>query len=141
VSIPTGYVPKKFPAFRYHPTAGKRIVSSQAESDALGPEWFDTPAAFRESAAPVLPPSRAEAIAAPPSAEAQSVWNTGWKKVAAKVAEMTSLEKLAIVAKIERANPKVKGGRDHLLAAIDARVRELTAPTESFDADDEDDDL
>jgi len=32
----------KFPGWRYHPTAGKRLVQSEAEEAELGPGWSDS---------------------------------------------------------------------------------------------------
>lgn len=37
-----------YPSWRYHATQAPKLVHSKAESDALGKEWADTPAAFAE---------------------------------------------------------------------------------------------
>ena len=37
-----------YPSWRYHPTKPPVIVQNEAESDRLGDEWADTPAAFSE---------------------------------------------------------------------------------------------
>jgi hypothetical protein len=42
----TGQTYQAYPAWRYHPTKPAVIVQNEAESDALGDEWADTPAAF-----------------------------------------------------------------------------------------------
>jgi hypothetical protein len=51
------------PSVFYHPTQGKRVVTSQDEQDALGPGWFDSPgkavAPAGEPAAPVDEPAPA----------------------------------------------------------------------------------
>lgn len=49
------YVHKDFPAMMYGKVAGKvtgRIVNSQAEKDALGKDWSDTPSTFGIVGAP-----------------------------------------------------------------------------------------
>ena len=40
-----------FPSWRYHATERARIVNSEAEDNALGPAWADSPAAFDVSEA------------------------------------------------------------------------------------------
>ena len=41
-----GQAYQPYPAWRYHPTKAALIVQNEVESDALGDEWADTPAAF-----------------------------------------------------------------------------------------------
>jgi hypothetical protein len=41
-----GQVYQPYPAARYHPTKPPVTVNSEEESDRLGDEWADTPAAF-----------------------------------------------------------------------------------------------
>lgn len=47
----------------YHATNGVRVVRSQAEADALGPDWFDSPKKATAAAAdadtpPATPPTK-----------------------------------------------------------------------------------
>jgi len=35
------------PKWRYHKVKGAKLIKSQAELDALSPEWLDSPASFK----------------------------------------------------------------------------------------------
>lgn len=115
--VPNGYVPIEFPACRYHATEKPRIVRSQAEADALGPGWFDTPAKCIDTVA---------GQPKPPVEHELSLWKADWRKVVSEMRKLTSLERLSEIAAIEERNPKVKGGRDQVLNVIRARAKEIT---------------
>jgi hypothetical protein len=48
----------KYPGYRYHPTAGKRLVANEAEEAELGRGWSDSPV----QAPPPEPESEPEAV-------------------------------------------------------------------------------
>lgn len=46
-----------FPRIYYHPTEPSRIFESQAELDAAGPGWVQTPTEAADAAASATPPA------------------------------------------------------------------------------------
>lgn len=50
---------KVYPSHRYHPTEGSKIVHSEAEDAALGPQWVHSPAEYGHETCPNAQPDAA----------------------------------------------------------------------------------
>jgi hypothetical protein len=58
--LPAPYVHQKYPRFKFHASEVPRIVHTPEQEDALGADWFDSPAAVFAPAAPApVPPTPA----------------------------------------------------------------------------------
>jgi len=122
-----------FPSYRYHATLKPCLVQSPEESDALGPEWADSPAAWLTPTTPIATADPAPVAADPASTDptmsdgdrAASLYNAKGHEVVGMVRMMTDRDKLQAVREMEERNPRVTGGRPKVIGAIEARLAEL----------------
>lgn len=123
------YVPVPFPSWRYHKSQPARIVQTQADSDALGPEWADSPAAFAPKPAVPHVPAKNDLPESVPEKHDQAAELHGTKapEVIAAIEQATDLHKLTELDLMERAHPTRSGGRRMVLKAIEDRIAALAA--------------
>jgi hypothetical protein len=86
------YHPVPFPKFMYHPREPARVVHGQDEVEALGDEWFDSPAKAAEAARgaastaqqPALTETPVDVPAASAAEDLEEKLDTGKKKPTGK---------------------------------------------------------
>lgn len=151
--MPTPYIYKPYPAWRFHATLPDRIVKNAEEDAALGPGWGPAGAVPPQApdstpeqtsvpdAAPVvvdekgdkavtelgsLVPATGPASRLPTVEQiAADLYKTNGPELIERIESATDIEILELTRQVELVNPGRPGGRKGILRALEARIAVL----------------
>lgn len=125
-AIDVRYEHQAFPSWRYHATLAPTLVHTPEEATALGPGWFDSPAATNPAPPASVVPVSAEDQ--PPSMDdTENFFTTKVDDLLPFIESLDDMETIARLRESELANPKYRGGRPRVIRALEARFAALEA--------------